>query len=121
MSGRGKSGGKAPAKAKSRSTRARLQSPVGRVHQLLRRGNFAERVAAAAPVYLATMLEYLTAKILDLASDLGCESKKTHINPHPIMLTIRNDVKLNKLVESVTTAQGGLLPYIQPMLLPRKT
>ncbi|NXB15006.1 H2AX protein, partial [Rhagologus leucostigma] len=122
MSGRGKSGGKARAKAKSRSTRARLQFPVGRVHRLLRRGHFAERVAAAAaPAYLAAVPEYLTAEILDLASDLACESKKTRINPRPIMLTIRNDAELNKLLLSVTIVQGGVLPYIQPMLLPRKT
>ena len=45
MTGRGK-GGKARAKAKSRSARAGLQFPVGRVHRLLRQGNYAERVGA---------------------------------------------------------------------------
>ena len=61
MSGRGKTGGKARAKAKSRSSRAGLQFPVGRVHRLLRKGNYAERVGAGAPVYMAAVLEYLTA------------------------------------------------------------
>ena len=37
MSGRGK-GGKVKAKAKSRSSRAGLQFPVGRIHRLLRKG-----------------------------------------------------------------------------------
>ncbi|NXS19125.1 H2AX protein, partial [Mystacornis crossleyi] len=120
-SGRGKSGGKARAKAKSRSTRARLQFPVGRVHRLLRPGHFAERVAAAAPVYLAAVLEYLTAENLDPASDLARESKKTRVNPRPRILPTRNDEELNKPLGSVTIAQGGVLPYIQPMLLPRKT
>ena len=50
MSGRGKTGGKARAKAKSRSSRAGLQFPVGRVHRLLRKGHYAERVGAGAPV-----------------------------------------------------------------------
>ncbi|XP_006735994.1 histone H2A type 1-H-like [Leptonychotes weddellii] len=66
MSGRGKQGGKARAKAKTRSSRAGLQFPVGRVHRLLRKGNYAERVGAGAPVYLAAVLEYLTAEILEL-------------------------------------------------------
>ncbi|KAK2504828.1 hypothetical protein MC885_021622 [Smutsia gigantea] len=57
MSGRGKQGGKARAKAKTRSSRAGLQFPVGRVHRLLRKGNYAERVGAGAPVYLAAVLE----------------------------------------------------------------
>ncbi|XP_014818779.1 PREDICTED: histone H2A-like [Calidris pugnax] len=69
MSGRGKQGGKARAKAKSRSSRAGLQFPVGRVHRLLRKGNYAERVGAGAPVYLAAVLEYLTAEILELAGN----------------------------------------------------
>ncbi|CAF89506.1 unnamed protein product, partial [Tetraodon nigroviridis] len=67
-SGRGK-GGKARAKAKSRSSRAGLQFPVGRVHRLLRKGNYAQRVGAGAPVYLAAVLEYLTAEILELGRE----------------------------------------------------
>nr|CDS24988.1 histone H2A [Echinococcus granulosus] len=61
MSGRGKEG-KSWANAKRRSARAGLQFPVGRVHLLLRRGNYAERVGAGTPVYLAAMLEYLAAE-----------------------------------------------------------
>ncbi|KAJ8790443.1 hypothetical protein J1605_004416 [Eschrichtius robustus] len=95
MSGRGKQGGKARAKAKTRSSRSGLQFPVGRVHGLLRKGNYAERVGAGAPVYLAAVLEYLTAEILEL-------------------LAIRNDEELNKLLGKVTIFQGGVL-------LPKKT
>ena len=40
MSGRGK-GGKAKGKSKTRSSRAGLQFPVGRIHRLLRKGNYA--------------------------------------------------------------------------------
>ena len=57
----GKSGGKAGAAAeaksgKSRSAKAGLQFPVGRLHRLLRRGNYAQRIGAGAPVYLAAVL-----------------------------------------------------------------
>ncbi|KAI8492687.1 hypothetical protein Bbelb_297280 [Branchiostoma belcheri] len=61
MSGRGK-GGKLRSKARSRSARAGLQFPVGRVHRFLRKGRYAERIGAGAPVYLAAVLEYLTAE-----------------------------------------------------------
>lgn len=48
MSGRGKgksaAGKPAGTKAKSRSSRAGLQFPVGRVHRMLRRGNYSERI-----------------------------------------------------------------------------
>ncbi|XP_027741605.1 histone H2A-like [Empidonax traillii] len=116
MSGRGKQGGKARAKAKSRSSRAGLQFPVGRVHRLLRKGNYAERVGAGAPVYLAAVLEYLT-----LAGNAARDNKKTRIIPRHLQLAIRNDEELNKLLGKVTIAQGGVLPNIQAVLLPKKT
>ncbi|KAH8036817.1 hypothetical protein HPB51_006072 [Rhipicephalus microplus] len=48
-------------KTKTRSSSAGLQFPVGRIHRLLRKGNYAERVGAGAPVYQAAVLEYLAA------------------------------------------------------------
>ncbi|XP_039512623.1 uncharacterized protein LOC120468049 [Pimephales promelas] len=121
MSGRGKTGGKARAKAKTRSSRAGLQFPVGRVHRLLRKGNYGERVGAGAPVYLAAVLEYLTAEILELAGNAARDNKKTRIIPRHLQLAVRNDEELNKLLGRVTIAQGGVLPNIQAVLLPKKT
>uniref|UniRef100_A0A3Q1CAX4 Histone H2A n=1 Tax=Amphiprion ocellaris TaxID=80972 RepID=A0A3Q1CAX4_AMPOC len=130
MSGRGKTGGKARAKAKSRSSRAGLQFPVGRVHRLLRKESarsrtsqlyYAERVGAGAPVYLAAVLEYLTAEILELAGNAARDNKKTRIIPRHLQLAVRNDEELNKLLGGVTIAQGGVLPNIQAVLLPKKT
>ena len=95
MSGRGK-GGKARAKAKTRSSRAGLQFPVGRVHRLLRSGNYAERVGAGAPVYLAAVMEYLAAEILELAGNAARDNKKQRITPCHLQLAIRNDEELNK-------------------------
>ncbi|XP_018517452.1 histone H2A [Lates calcarifer] len=121
MSGRGKGAGKTRAKAKTRSSRAGLQFPVGRVHRLLRKGNYAERVGAGAPVYLAAVLEYLTAEILELAGNAARDNKKTRIIPRHLQLAVRNDEELNKLLGGVTIAQGGVLPNIQAVLLPKKT
>ncbi len=120
MSGRGK-GGKAKGKAKSRSSRAGLQFPVGRIHRHLRKGNYAERVGAGAPVYLAAVMEYLAAEVLELAGNAARDNKKTRINPRHLQLAIRNDEELNKLLQGVTIAQGGVLPNIQAVLLPKKT
>lgn len=51
--GRGAKKGGAPS---SRSHRAGLQFPVGRIHSQLRKGRYAERIGAGAPVYLAAVL-----------------------------------------------------------------
>merc|ERR1711970_594261 len=120
MSGRGK-GGKAKGKAKSRSQRAGLQFPVGRVHRLMKKGNYAERVGSGAPVYLASVLEYLTAEILELAGNAARDNKKSRIIPRHLQLAIRNDEELGNLLGGVTIAQGGVLPNIQAQLLPKKT
>nr|XP_045005905.1 histone H2A type 1-H-like [Jaculus jaculus] len=100
LSGRGKQGGKvhAKAKAKTRSSLAGLQFPVGRVHRLLR-----------------------MAEILELAGNAARDKKKTRIIPRHLQLAIRNDEELNKLLGKVTIAQGGMLPNIQAVLLPKKT
>lgn len=123
MSG-GKSGGKAASAGKhsqSRSSKAGLTFPVGRVHRLLRKGNYAQRVGAAAPVYLAAVLEYLAAEILELAGNAARDNKKTRIIPRHLQLAIRNDEELNKLLGHVTIAQGGVLPNIHQNLLPKKS
>ena len=120
MSGRGK-GGKAKAKAKTRSFRAGLQFPVGRIHRYLKKGNYSGRIGAGAPVYLAAVLEYLSAEILELAGNAARDNKKSRIIPRHLQLAVRNDEELNKLLSGVTIAAGGVLPNIQAVLLPKKT
>ncbi|KAG4302594.1 hypothetical protein PCANB_001215 [Pneumocystis canis] len=122
MSSGGKGGKSAANKSgQSRSAKAGLTFPVGRVHRLLRKGNYAQRVGAGAPVYLAAVLEYLAAEILELAGNAARDNKKTRIIPRHLQLAIRNDEELNKLLGFVTIAQGGVLPNIHSTLLPVKS
>ena len=104
----------------SRSARAGLQFPVGRVHRYLRDGRYAKRVGAGAPVYLAAVLEYLTAEVLELAGNAARDNKKVRIIPRHIQLAVRNDEELNKLLGDITIPSGGVLPNIHSQLLPKK-
>ena len=105
---------------RSRSARAGLQFPVGRIHRHLRDGRYAERIAPGAPVYLAAVLEYMVAEILELAGNATHDYKKTRIVPRHIQLAIRNDEELNKLLSGVTISSGGVIPNIHQVLLPNK-
>ena len=71
-SGKGK-GGKAINEKKapqSKSSRAGLQFPVGRIHRLLKGYvNAKNRIGVTAAVYSAAILEYLTAEVLELAGN----------------------------------------------------
>merc|ERR1711915_590772 len=117
--GRGK--GKTAARPVSRASKAGLQFPVGRIARFMKQGRYAERVGAGAPVYAAAVLEYLAAEILELAGNAAKDNKKTRIVPRHILLAIRNDEELNRLMASTTIADGGVLPNINPMLLPSKS
>ncbi|ETV96952.1 histone H2A.6 [Aphanomyces invadans] len=123
MSGKGKATGGRGKKGKtsSRSSKAGLQFPVGRVARFLKKGRFAQRIGGGAPVYLAAVLEYLCAEILELAGNAARDNKKSRIIPRHIQLAVRNDEELNKLLGDVTIASGGVLPNIHNILLPKKS
>jgi len=116
--GKNKKGGKGT--QQTRSSRAGLQFPVGRVNRYLRQGGYSKRVGGGAPVYLAAVLEYLTAELLELAGNAAKDNKRTRIIPRHVQLAVRNDEELNKFLGKVTVAQGGVLPNIHAVLLPKK-
>ena len=123
MAGKGGRGGKGKASASrpvSRSARAGLQFPVGRIARFLRNGRHAARVGAGAPVYLAAVLEYLAAEVLELAGNAAKDNKRSRIVPRHIQLAVRNDEELARLLNHTTIASGGVLPNIHVSLLPQK-
>ena len=99
---------------------------ISLVHHLLRLQRVDSNLQLSTPslpppVYLAAVLEYLAAEILELAGNAARDNKKSRIIPRHLQLAIRNDEELNKLLGGVTISQGGVLPFIQSELLPAKS
>ncbi|XP_061545912.1 core histone macro-H2A.2 isoform X1 [Phyllopteryx taeniolatus] len=113
-------GGKKKATKLSRSTRAGVIFPVGRMMRYLRTGTHKYRIGMGAPVYMAAVIEYLAAEILELAGNAARDNKKGRITPRHIKLAVANDEELNQLLRGVTISNGGVLPRIHPELLSKK-
>ncbi|XP_070595321.1 core histone macro-H2A.1 isoform X4 [Erythrolamprus reginae] len=113
-------GGKKKSTKTSRSAKAGVIFPVGRMLRYIKKGHPKYRIGVGAPVYMAAVLEYLTAEILELAGNAARDNKKGRVSPRHILLAVANDEELNQLLKGVTIASGGVLPNIHPELLAKK-
>jgi len=117
MSGKQGARGKKLGNSKTKSAKAGLTFPVGRIGRHMKKGRFAKRIGAGAPVYMAAVLEYLVAELLELAGNAARDHKKNRISPRHIQLAIKNDEEMNKYIGMATIASGGVMPNIHSVLL----
>ncbi|KAF8877297.1 histone-fold-containing protein [Infundibulicybe gibba] len=96
----------------SRSTKAGLKFPVGRISRRLKHGKYAARIGAGAPVYLAAVLEYLAAEVLELAGNIARERKVRRIVPRHIAIAVGTDEEMKTLLTGIVFPDGGIIPKI---------
>ena len=114
-----KKGGKSS--SVSQSKRAGLIFPVGRIGSQLRKGRYAARVSSSAAVYLAAVLEYTVAEILERSAKAVVQrGKGKRITPRALTLAIRHDADLGTLLKDVTLSRGGVVPKVEKALEAKK-
>jgi len=101
-----------------RSKRAGVVFPVHRIRRDLKNGGYGKILGYGASVYMAGVLEYLVAEVVELAGNAAQDNKKKRITPRHLFLAIRKDEELNQLLGDVTIASGGVIPNIHQVLLP---
>ena len=88
-----------------------------------------------AAVYLAAVLEYVTAEIVELAGNASRDNKRRRISSRDLFLAMKYDEELGQLIPKTTFSQvrkmnmsnpiynilqAGVVPSIQSVLVPKK-
>lgn len=104
----------------SKSARAGLHFPAARIQTNMKKRRLAKRIGPTAAVYLAAVMEYLTAEVAEGSLNFAKADGRVRITPRHIALAIKDDAEMSAVCEGVTIAGGGVQPYIHPALIPAK-
>jgi histone H2A len=108
----------------SRQQKASIIFPPSVVEKFLRNfGSSKIMVNSLAPVFLASVIEFISYEILELSVNFCKENKHNRITIRDLELSVRSDVELNLLFQklNLTFLGGGVLPYIHTSLFNKVT
>ena len=94
--------------------------PVARSIRLMKEARLSERISVTAGAFMAGVLEYICAEILEMAGNVAEEQGRKTITPKHINLGVRADAELNKMMNNIVISQGGMLPNVHEFLVPPK-
>merc|ERR1712086_104902 len=98
----------------------RAQSKSRRLNRMLREGRFADRNSAAAGAFMAAVLEYITAEVVEQAGEIVKERKAQRILPKDLNLAIRQDPLLSQMCALTQIAESFRPAHVEEALLPKK-
>lgn len=104
----------------NRQHKAKIIFPISVVEKFLRSNTV--MVSSLVPVYIASVLEYLTFEILDMSVILTNAYRHNRITVRDLELSVRNDIELDLLFRklNISFLGGGIVPYIHESLVKKK-
>ena len=108
-------------RGENRTEKAGLNFPIGKFMRQMREMKLAPRISSGAPVYIAAVIEYLTAELLELSGNATKTAKKARISPRAVFLAMKEDEELDQLLsKSTMISTGGVKEHIDPFLNQKK-
>lgn len=110
-------------KGSSRQGKAGIIFPPSIAEKFLRNFGYSKvMVTSTAPVFLASVLEYLVAEILILSSKSATNNKRIRITIRDLQLSVGEDQELSNLFDKINVSflGGGVVPYIHSCLVAKK-
>ena len=92
-------------KRKSNSKKAGLEFSVSRCKQFLKKYN--KKIGSLAPVYLAAVLEYITAELLELSGNVSRDHRRSTMKIRDLYLAIEFDDELNDMMHRLNMGITG--------------
>ena len=105
----------------SKTTKAGLTFPVARIARMLKKDKSTRRVGSTAPVFMAGVLEYLAAEVLEITGNVCRQNRKKKITPRHMMIAIRTDLDLDEFSRDTSIDGSGCIPNIPKLLAPKKS
>lgn len=107
----------------SRQDKAGILFPPSICEKFLRNFGMSKvMITKNTPIYLASVLEYISIKILEGAINVTKENNRIRITVRDLELTVRNDIYLDYLFKKCNLffIGGGVIPNIHESLLTKK-
>ena len=104
-------GGKVQCVNRAISTAAGLVVPVREIAHIMH-ARLSNPPSLGAAVYLAAVIEYLAAELLELSSNAARDCKSFWIQPRNLHHAVRNDEELVTMFQNVSILDGGILPHV---------
>ena len=103
----------------TRATKAGRTVPPSRVNRAMKLRSGLKRVGGTAPVYMAAVMEYVAAEILEVACNSTANAKRKRVTPEDISIALRSDADLQKVCGGLALYTGDRLESVAKALVPK--